>query len=153
LSFIMSHTYCCSLFHCVFSTKGRRRTILPEIQHRLGEYIGGIARRHGMRALVVGGIEDHFHILLSLPSSIPLAKAMREIKSASSRWMHETVAIKGFQWQEGYGAFSIGPAQIANTLAYIAGQAEHHKKHDFQSEFVAFLKKNHVDYDPRYIWG
>ncbi|MGC1424244.1 MAG: IS200/IS605 family transposase, partial [Terracidiphilus sp.] len=147
----MSHTYCCSLFHCVFSTKDRRRTISPDIQSRLREYIGGIARKHGMRALVVGGMEDHVHILLSLPSSLPLAKAMREIKSASSHWMHETCAVKGFQWQEGYGAFSIGTAQIAATLAYIAGQAEHHKKHDFQAEFIAFLKKNRIEYDPRYV--
>jgi putative transposase len=149
----MSHTYCCSLFHCVFSTKDRRKAILPDIQPRLGEYIGGIARQHGMKALVVGGMDDHVHILLSLPSSIPLAKAMREIKSASSRWMRDTVTIKGFQWQEGYGAFSIGQAQIASTIAYIGNQKEHHRKRDFQAEFLAFLKKHRVEYDPRYIWS
>jgi len=149
----MSHTYSCSLFHCVFSTKNRRRVILPEIQPRLGEYIGGIARKHGMKALAVGGMEDHVHILLSLPSSIPLAKAMRELKSASSRWMRETVTIRGFQWQEGYGAFSIGQAQTAATIAYIGQQHEHHRNRDFQAEFIAFLKKHRVQYDPRYVWG
>ena len=67
--------------------------------------------------------------------------------------MHEIAAVKGFQWQEGYGAFSIGQAQIATTIAYISNQQEHHQKRDFQAEFLAFLKKHRVDYDPRYIWG
>jgi REP element-mobilizing transposase RayT len=97
--------------------------------------MGGIAREHGMTALAVGGADDHIHMLLSLPSSMPVAKAIREIKSASSR------------------AFSIGKSQAPATLAYIASQPEHHRKHDFQAEFIAFLKKNRVEYDPRYVWG
>ena len=80
----MSHTYCCSLFHCVFSTKERCKTIVPEIQPRLWAFMGGIARNHEMKALGIGGMEDHVHILLSLPTSLAIAKAMQEIKSASS---------------------------------------------------------------------
>jgi REP element-mobilizing transposase RayT len=149
----MSHTYCCSLFHCVFSTKGRRKTISQENQSRLWAYIGGIAREHGMKALAVGGSDDHVHILLSLPSSLTVAEAMRIIKSTSSRWMHTTCDLKGFEWQEGYGAFSMGHSQTQATLAYIANQWEHHKKLDFQSEFIAFLRKHEIEYDPRYVWG
>jgi REP element-mobilizing transposase RayT len=149
----MSHTYCCSLFHCVFSTKERRKSVVPEIQTRLWAYMGGIAREHQMKALGVGGMEDHVHILLSLPSSMPISTAMREIKSASSRWMHETCGQEGFEWQEGYGAFSIGWAQVEGTLAYIARQKEHHRKRDFQGEFIAFLKKHRIEYDARYVWG
>jgi REP element-mobilizing transposase RayT len=106
-----------------------------------------------MTALGVGGTNDHVHLLLSLPSSMSIAKAMREIKSESSRWLRETCAISGFEWQEGYGAFSIGWAQMDTTLRYIARQKEHHQKHDFQAEFVAFLKKHRIEYDPRYVWG
>ena len=149
----MSHTYCCSLLHCVFSTKERRKTITPEIQPRLWAYLGGVAREHEMKALGIGGMEDHVHLLLSLPSSLPVSAAMRDIKSASSHWMSETCNIKDFEWQEGYGAFSIGWSQVAATLAYIARQKERHRKRDFQAEFVAFLKKHHIDYDPRYVWG
>jgi putative transposase len=148
----MSHTYCCSLFHCVFSTKERRNTIAPEIQSRLWAYMGGVAREHGFKALAIGGIENHVHILLSLPSSVPVAKAIREIKSAASLWMHQTGA-KDFAWQEGYGAFSIGVTQTSATIAYIARQEEHHRRRDFQAEFLAFLKKHNIDYDPRYVWG
>jgi putative transposase len=148
----MSHTYCSALFHCVFSTKERRKTISPEIQMRLWAYMGGIAREHGLKALAIGGTEDHVHILLSLPSSAPVAKAMREIKSASSLWMGQIGSRKDFEWQEGYGAFSIGWTQVGATVAYIARQKEHHEKRDFQAEFVAFLKKHRIEYDPRYVW-
>jgi len=141
------------LFHCVFSTKERRNTIVPEIQPRLWAYMGGVAKEHGFKALAVGGTQDHVHILLSLPSSVPIAKAMREIKSASSLWMHQTGRRKDFEWQEGYGAFSIGWSQVTTTIAYIARQEEHHRKRDFQAEFVAFLKKHRIEYDPRYVWG
>jgi REP element-mobilizing transposase RayT len=149
----MGHTYCSALYHCVFSTKERRRLIVPDVQPRLWAYMGGIAREHEMKALIVGGMDDHVHLLLSLPSSQPIAQAMREIKSASSRWMHESCALPGFEWQEGYGAFSIGWGQVEATLAYIAGQEEHHRKRDFQAEFVAILKKHRMEYDPQYVWG
>jgi putative transposase len=149
----MSHTYCCSLFHCVFSTKERRKSISPEIQPRLWPYLGGIARNHGLTALSIGGSDDHVHLLLSIPSTITVADAMRIIKSESSRWIHQTCGQDTFEWQEGYGAFSIGHSQLEPTLAYIAGQREHHKRHDFQEEFLTFLKKNRVEYDALYVWG
>jgi putative transposase len=150
---LMAHTHCSLLYHCVFSTKDREKTIAPERQTRLWSYIGGIVRERGWKALAVGGTEDHVHLLLSLPSSVAIANAMREIKHGSSRWMHEDGRIPGFEWQEGYGAFSIGWSQIEATSAYIAGQMEHHRKRDFQAEFVAFLKKNCIEYDERHVWG
>jgi REP element-mobilizing transposase RayT len=79
----MAHTYCSSLFHCVFSTKERRKAIAPELQERLWAYMGGIARENEMKALAVGGMDDHVHILLSLPSSLTIADAMRKIKGGS----------------------------------------------------------------------
>jgi len=115
--------------------------------------MGGIARVNGMKALAVGGTEDHVHLLISLPSSMAIATAMREIKSGSSRWMHETGGMPEFAWQEGYGAFSVGQKQAETTVAYIAGQKEHHRRRDFQAEFLAFLKKHGVAYDPRFVWG
>jgi len=149
----MAHTYCSSLFHCAFSTKERRKFITDGVQERLWAYLGGIARNHEMKPLAVGGAEDHVHILLSLPATKTIAQAMREIKQGSSRWMHETCGMTDFAWQEGYGAFSFGSNQVEATIAYIAGQREHHRKRDFQSEFVAFLKKNGIEYDPRFVWG
>ena len=148
----MSHTYISELVHCVFSTKNRRNLIPPEIQSDLWAFIGGIAHKNGFKALMVGGTENHAHVLLSLPATMPLAKAMQLIKGASSPWMNEN-HTKDFARQEGYGAFTVGISQKADTVAYIRSQADHHRKRSFEEEFVAFLKRHDVDYDPQYVFG
>jgi len=149
----MAHTYCSALFHCVFYTRERRKAIAPDLQERLWAYMGGIARENEMKALAVGGMDDHAHLLLSLPSTLTIAEAMRKIKGGSSRWLHESCGLTGFEWQKGYGAFSIGCSQVDATVAYIAGQQEHHSKRDFQAEFLSILKRHGIEYDPRYVWG
>ncbi len=83
---------------------------------------------------------------------MPLAKAVQLLKDSSSRWMNENQA-KGFAWQEGYGAFTLGVSQKSRTIDYIKRQAEHHRKRSFEEEFLAFLKKHAIDYDPKYVWG
>jgi putative transposase len=148
----MAHTYVALFVHCVFSTKGRHRLILPDVQPRLWAFVGGIARKNGFKATVIGGTEDHLHALLSIPATMPVAKAVQLIKGSSSRWMNENCKNQ-FAWQEGYGAFSIGISQCADTIRYIQTHSEHHRKRDFQAEFVAFLKRDWVDYDPRFVWG
>src|SRR6516162_4150323 len=99
------HTMTSSLFHCVFSTKNRLRSIPAEMQPRLWAYIGGIARTNRMKALAVAGMRDHIHVLLSLPPAMAIAKAMQLVKSGSSKWMHEQ-GVSEFDWQVGYGAFT-----------------------------------------------
>ncbi|MBN2218008.1 MAG: IS200/IS605 family transposase [Pirellulales bacterium] len=150
----MSHTYASSLFHCVFSTKERHRFITIPLQERLWPFMGGIAREHGMKALAVGGVEDHAHLLLSLPTTISIAKALQYIKGGSSKWIHDTFSEqRAFSWQSGYGAFSVGVSQVDATIAYIQSQVEHHRKMTFQDEFLIFLKKHGIAYDERYVWG
>jgi len=148
----MSHTYISSLIHCVFSTKNRRDLIAEEIQPQVWAFLGGIARKNGFKALIVGGIANHVHVLLSLPAVLPLSKAMRLIKGASSHWMNEN-HTRDFAWQEGYGAFTVGISQKDQTISYIRRQPEHHKKRSFEEEFVTFLKKHGVEYDPQHVWG
>ena len=150
----MSHSYVSVLFHCVFSTMDRRKTIDIELQERLWPYLGGIARENNLKALAIGGVEDHVHMLLSMPSTISVAKAMQWIKGGSSKWVHdEFPERRAFAWQEGYGAFSIGISQVEETKRYIANQREHHKTKTFQEEYLAFLDKHGVQYDPQYVWG
>ena len=148
----MAHTYVSDLIHCVFSTKRRRDLIPPDVQPKLWAYLGGIARKNGFKALMVGGTQNHVHVLLSLPATLPLAKAMQLIKGASSHWMNENYT-KEFVWQEGYGAFTVGISQMEQTISYIRRQPEHHKKRSFEEEFVTFLKKHGVEYDPQHVWG
>ncbi len=150
----MPHSYISFHVHYVFSTKDRRRIISPEIRERLWAYMGGIARENKMKALAVGGTPDHVHILLALPSTISVAKAIQLIKGGSSKWVSDMFPeIHQFAWQEGYGAFSIGVSGIDDTIAYIQTQDEHHRSRTFQEEFLAFLKKHEIEYDERYIWG
>ena len=106
------------------------------------------------KAISIGGIEDHVHLLLSLPAALSIAKAMQLLKGGSSKWIHDTFPEhRAFAWQEGYGAFSIGVSDINRTVAYINNQFEHNRRKDFKDEFSAFLKKHGIEYDERYIWG
>lgn len=150
----MPHSYSSALFHIVYSTKERRNLITEELQPRLWAYIGGIARENGMKALAVGGIHNHVHILLSIPATTALAKAVQIIKGGSSKWVHDTFpALSSFEWQEGYAAFSISISGVADTIHYIENQAEHHRTKSFEDEFTAFLERHKITFDPRYVFG
>jgi REP-associated tyrosine transposase len=127
----MSHTYVSNLVHVVFSTKERRNLITPDKQAKLWAYLGGIARNNAFKAV---------------------AKAVQLLKGGSSKWMNEN-CVGRFAWQEGYGAFTVGISQRAHTVAYINSQAEHHRKRSFEEEFVVFLQKHGIEYDPKYVWG
>ena len=149
----MPHSYVSSLYHCVFSTKERKPLITRHLQERLHPYLGGIARKNRMKLLAVGGMPDHVHLLLSLPKTMPISTAMRLIKGGSSKWVHDAFPeYRLFAWQEGYGAFSVGIGDIERTRKYIKNQERHHQKQDFKTEFIAFLDRNGIEYDERYIF-
>ncbi|HEV8068832.1 MAG TPA: IS200/IS605 family transposase [Planctomycetaceae bacterium] len=143
------HSFVSCLLHVVFSTKERRRVITPPLQEQLWPYLGGIARNNKMKAVKIGGVEDHVHILLSLPATLDIAKAVQLLKGSSSKWVHETFPDqRTFEWQKGYGAFSIGISGVADTLAYIENQAEHHKRITFQDELASILRKHGIEFEP-----
>jgi putative transposase len=148
----MSHSYVSNLMHCTFSTKERYPFIDSELESRLWPYLGGIARDNRMKALAIGGTDDHIHALLSLPGMMSFAKAIQLVKGGSSKWIHDTFPRqKKFAWQEGYGAFSVSVSQIDKTIAYINTQKEHHRRRTFREEFLDLLKKHGIEYDARYI--
>lgn len=150
----MANTYTALHYHIVFSTKNREPWLISSKEARIWEYLGGIARANDMKAVQVGGYVDHIHLLLALPATMSLSKAVQFLKGASSRWIHETDNdMAAFAWQDGYGAFTVGVSQIADTVQYIEGQREHHRVKTFQEEYLHFLRKHGVEYDERYIWG
>jgi REP element-mobilizing transposase RayT len=127
--------------------------ILPELGERLWPFLGGIARQNQMKAIEIGGMPDHVHILVSLPSTLSIAKALQLLKGGSSKWVHATFPEhRLFGWQTKYGAFSVSVAQMDKTIHYIQHQEEHHRKMSFQEEFLALLKKHRLTYDERYLW-
>lgn len=140
----MSHTYCSALFHCVFSTKDRRPIIPLELKDRLWPYIAGIARLNKFKALAVGGMPDHAHILLSLPPTMPIAKALQLIKGGSSKWINDHLPRRSFAWQDAYAAFSIGISQVENTVRYINNQERHHKRMSAADELARMLERHGI---------
>jgi REP element-mobilizing transposase RayT len=147
----MSHTSGNILLHFIFSTDGRRPLIKAEFRDDLFAYLGGIVREMNGAALIINGASDHVHMLIRVRPSHSAAEIARVVKANSSRWVREKHSAE-FAGQTGYGVFSVSESSMADVTKYISGQEEHHKKRSFQEEFVAFLKKNHVEYDPRYIW-
>jgi putative transposase len=147
----MSHTSGNILLHMIFSTHGRCPLIKPDFRADLFAYLGGIIREMDATALIINGTADHVHILLRTRPARSPADIARTVKTNSSRWVHEKWDSK-FAWQTGYGVFSVSESNVEAVKKYIAEQEQHHQKHSFQEEFIAFLKKNNVVYDERYIW-
>ena len=148
----VAHTHGNILLHLIFSTSGRRPLIEPAFRPDLHAYLGGIVRGIDCTALIVNGTADHVHMLVRIRPAQSASEVARLIKANSSGWVRERWR-SDFAWQTGYGAFSVSESSVPDVTKYIAQQEEHHRKHSFQEEFVAFLKKNNVDYDPKYIWG
>ena len=139
--------------HLVFSTKYREPLIFPPVEAELHAYLGGICNKLECPVIIVGGYTDHIHILCMLSKKIALMKLMEELKSHSSKWIK--TKGKGYEnlyWQDGYGAFSVNPAQVERVISYIANQHKHHNKNSFKDEYRTFLKKYNVEYDEKYVW-
>ena len=146
------HSFTSSLHHCIFATKRREPLLTPEIRERLWPYLGGIAHDTGMKALAIGGVAEHVYILLSLPPTISVSKAMQLLKGNSSKWIHETFPQLGaFAWHEGYGAFSIAVSGIGETCAYIRRQEEHHRTRTFREEVIAFLQRHELSFEDKML--
>jgi putative transposase len=150
----MANTYSSLYYHVVFSTKCREPWIRRDIEDRVWQLVGGIARRHEMLALKVGGIEDHLHSLIWAPPKFAPSQIAQILKGESSKWIHEVFSrLKSFAWQDGYGAFSVSKSDIPEVIAYIENQREHHRKMTFQEEYREFLRREGIDYDERFLWG
>ncbi len=147
----MAHSYNANFVHCIFSTKERRNLIPQELQEQLWAYLLGIANNLKIKTLAIGGTGNHVHLLLGLPATMTLAEAMQKLKANSSRWLGEQ-GIE-FQWQEGYGAFSVSPSLVETVKAYIRNQGEHHKKRSFEEEFRVLLDKSGVAYDAEKLFA
>ena len=147
----MPHTYVASYHHCIFSTKDRLQLLPADIRPDVWSYFGGIARKNSFKVIGAGGMGDHAHVLISTHGTLDVSRAMQLIKGGSSHWLRQK-HIKNFAWQQGFAAFSVSTSQLQKTIAYINSQEQHHKKVDFKAEYLEFLRKNNIDYDPRYVF-
>jgi len=147
----MSSTYLSLHYHLVFSTKNREPFIAAAWRARLHEYLGGTVAGLGGFPQGVGGVDDHVHLLVGLKAAHALGDFMRELKKASSVWVHEEIGLAQFAWQEGYAAFTVSATARVAVRQYIANQEEHHRTKSFREELVEMLERAGIEYDPRYL--
>jgi REP element-mobilizing transposase RayT len=148
----MPSTHLSLHYHIVFSTKERRHWIDPAWRTRLHAFLGGAARTCGGIPEAVGGTSDHVHLLLGLKATHRLSDVMRDVKAASSGWVHEVVGQPIFSWQDGYGAFSVSANLRSTIRRYIDNQEEHHRRVSFMDEYRRLLERSGVGFDERYLW-
>jgi REP element-mobilizing transposase RayT len=148
----MSSTHASLYCHAVFSTKDRIPLIAAPWRADLHAYVGGILRSLGAVAEAVGGIDDHVHVLASLKPKHRLCDIVREIKAGSSQWIHKTVGLPEFRWQDGYGAFSVSASRLEAVRYYVLQQEMHHCRYSFQEEYLRLLQSSGVSFDEKYLW-
>ena len=140
--------------HTVFSTKERRPFLRERrLREEMHCYLGGIINRLGCQSIIVGGVEDHVHVLSSLSRTAQVAEVVKELKRGSSLWVKQRKPdLSDFAWQNGYGIFSVSYSQLERVRAYIFDQEQHHRTQSFQDEFRSLLRRYQIAYDERYVW-
>jgi putative transposase len=139
--------------HLIFSTKGREPLLLGALRSQTHAYLATVLNNHDSPAVRVGGTGDHVHALFRLSKNRALADVVEQIKTSSSRWIKtQGRGLGGFHWQNGYGGFSVSPAELDEVVEYIDQQETHHQSSNFQDEYRRFLKRYGVECDERYVW-
>jgi REP element-mobilizing transposase RayT len=147
----MPSTFANIVVHVVFATKGRTETIEKRWRDRLHAYLGGVIKNSDAFALAVGGTADHVHVAMAIRPKHCLSDLVRDFKRASSKWVHEELGIGNFQWQEGYGAFSVSASDVEKLNAYIADQERHHMAFDSRTEFIELCREAGIEVDLTYF--
>jgi putative transposase len=138
----MSKVFSCLNYHIVFGTKGRRKFISEEWEKRFHRYMAGIIRNENSQCVIIGGADDHVHIVLKVPSSKNPSDLIRKIKCNSSKWVK--FLEPGFEWQNGYGIFSVSESQLSKLIRYVKNQRDHHRVKSYEEEVMDFMKKHNV---------
>lgn len=141
------------LVHIVFSTKLRNPLLADDWRDELFAYLGGTAKDHKATILKSGGIADHIHLLVKTHPSFAISETVKLLKANSSRWINEQQKINAsFQWQRGYGVFSISQSLAKKVKSYIANQREHHRTRSFRDEYLELLRRHEIEFDERYVF-
>ncbi len=146
----MSHSKL--VYHVVFPTHRRGRTISEEHDEELYAYLSGIARRLGCFVYAVGGMPDHVHAMLGIPPAVSVSDCVKALKQHSSAWLRDNAGFPRWEgWGKGYAVFTCSPRDIATVGRYVRGQKEHHRKGSFVEELKKFLASAGISYDERYL--
>ena len=147
----MSSTHLSLHYHFVFGTKNHEPIIAKEWRERLHAYLGGMIRTLDAVPEIAGGVADQVHLLVGLRATHTIADFLREIKAGSSAWIHNEIGLKAFEWQAGYGGFTVSPSQRDVVRRYIENQEVHHRTRAFREEYLALLERSGVEFNPRFV--
>lgn len=140
-------------YHVVFGTKYRKPIITEAIRQDLYEYLGGILRANGGSSIEIGGVADHVHLLVRLSPKRAISDVLRDLKANSAKWYNDKKDRQHkFEWQKGYGAFSVSYSRIEVAKRYIQNQEQHHREKSFQEEYEDFLKRHGIRYRTEYLF-
>lgn len=149
----MAHTFSNLLYHGIFGVKHRESVLAKPIRDKLFPYMAGIVQKHDGHPIEINGDDDHVHLVLSLGTKHALADVMRDIKASSSKWLNEQRLLPHeFHWQTGYAIFSVSQSLRSTVATYVRNQETHHAQKTFQEEYLEFLVKNGIAYDPRFVF-
>lgn len=149
----MPNAYTQNFYHAVFSTKHRQEMISAGLESRLYPFLGGIIRDLRCTPIMINGMPDHVHVLVRYRNDLSHSELLQQIKSRSSKWIHETfAALQDFAWQDGYGGFTVSKSVVGEVEEYIKNQKEHHKRFDFKTEFLALLRRHGIEFDPNEVF-
>jgi len=149
----MANTYSQIYIHIIFSVLARNKLIKDHFREELHKYIAGIIKRRRQKLLAVNSVSDHIHILCNTQPDFNISDLVRDIKTNSTMFINDKKWLNTkFNWQRGFGAFSYSQSQVNGVIQYIHNQEEHHGEKAFRTEYLDFLNKFQVDYDPKYVF-
>ena len=121
-------------YHLIWATFERQPDLTPESEKLFYGVLYGKAKELGLKIHAAGNVDDHVHIVVSIPPIMSVADCVKHIKGASAFAInHAEGSIGRFKWQTGYGALSVGERSLETVMAYAAQQKEHHQRGTLQA--------------------
>lgn len=139
-------------YHIVICTYRRKRTINEEHERELYSFIHGMCKNRDVKLLRIGGMPEHVHLFVELPSLLPVGRFVQAVKSVTSAWLKENSHFPGFdRWSKEFAAFTYSVRDKEMIINYIRKQKQHHKKKSFPDEYRKFLVDNKVEIREQYF--
>ena len=149
----MANTYTQLYFHIVFAVKGRNNHISKNWKEELYKYIAGVIANKNQKLMIINGIPNHVHLLVGTKPNCNLSDLVKDIKANSSKWINEKQFLnRKFEWQNGFGAFTVSQSGVNAVIRYIKNQEKHHQRTTFRQEYIEFLNAYQINYKPEYIF-
>ncbi len=149
----MANTYTKIYIHYIFAVKERCPLLRNKHQKQIYSYIAAKCKENDYFLSAIGGTDNHLHLLITIQPTQSVSEVARILKGSASHYINKMkISPKHFEWQVGYGAFSVSQSSMSKVCAYIRNQEIHHQKLSFREEFQTLLDKYQVKYESKYLF-